>query len=49
MAFTKFGKRISDEELGDIMASHDVSGEGSINVEDFKQMMLDFEDIVDDI
>ena len=48
-AMSKFGKKVSDEELDHIMAEHDPSGEGHITMDEFKKMMIGFEDIVDDI
>ena len=38
-AFTKFGRNITDKEVDTIMREHDVDNEGTIDVDEFKQMM----------
>ena len=40
MAFTKFGKQLSDEEIDTYMELHDTNKDGSIGLEEFKRMLL---------
>ena len=37
----KIGKDISDGEIQEIMKRHDISGDKSISLEEFKKMILD--------
>lgn len=38
-AFTKFGRKISDEEINTIMKEHDIDNEGTLDLEEFSQMI----------
>lgn len=39
--FSKFGRNISKEEINQVLEKHDKSHQGSINFEEFKQMIID--------
>ena len=39
-AFSKFGRECSDEEIEQIMKEHDKNGQKTINLEEFKLMLL---------
>lgn len=49
LAFTKFGKKLSNQEMDDLMAAHDEDKDGTISFEEFKKMMLQEGDIADKI
>lgn len=39
IAFSKYSRDITEDEIGAIMAKHDESGEGSINFREFRQLL----------
>ena len=39
-AFSKFGREISDQEVKEIMAAHDLDGGQTISLDEFQAMML---------
>jgi len=46
---SKFGKRVSEEELDEILREHDRENKGVVTLEDFKHMMLGIDEVVDKI
>ena len=39
LAFSKFGREISNDDISNIMKEHDLDGEGTVDMEEFKKMM----------